>query len=203
MERNSTWRLKMNCSCIKFAKRLMNLNLLLGILACASIAYGQAGSASLNGLVTDSSSAAVSGAQISVRNLDTNLTQNVTSDDQGHYQISTLPPGRYTITVTTPGFQTYVQAGVILTVNQAATLSTITLKPGAVQETVNVTANVELLNTTSAEMSTMVNEAAVVQLPLNGRDPSTLVFLAPGTSNVKNDAGTYTTGPVFPTETGA
>jgi hypothetical protein len=193
----------MNCSCIKFAKRLMNLNLLLGILACATIAYGQAGSASLNGLVTDSSSAAVSGAQISVRNLDTNLTQNVTSDDQGHYQISTLPPGRYTVTVTTPGFQTYVQAGIVLTVNQAATLATISLRPGAVQETVNVTANAELLNTTSAEISTMVNQASVVQLPLNGRDPSTLVYLAPGTANARNMAATYVTGAVFTTETGA
>src|ERR1700683_1346209 len=130
----------MNRGCIKLAKRLMNLNLLLGILACASIAYGQAGSASLNGLVTDSSSAAVSGAQISVRNVDTNLTQDGTSDDQGQYQISPLPPGRYTITVTKQGFETYVQAGVILTVNQAATLNTNTLRPGAVQQTVNVPA---------------------------------------------------------------
>jgi hypothetical protein len=193
----------MNRGCIKLAKRLMNLNLLLGILACASIAYGQAGSASLNGLVTDSSSAAVSGAQISVRNVDTNLTQDGTSDDQGQYQISPLPPGRYTITVTKQGFETYVQAGVILTVNQAATLNTITLRPGAVQQTVNVTANAELLNTTSAEISTMVNQASVVQLPLNGRDPSTLVYLSAGSANARNMAATYVTGAVFTTETGA
>lgn len=193
----------MNQALTGFVKRLIKLNLLIAILACASIAYGQAGGASLNGQVTDTSGAAVTGAQISARNVDTNLAQIAISDDQGQYKISPLPPGSYSITIKKQGFETYVQAGIVLTVNQAATLNTITLKPGAVQETVNVTANAELLNTTSAEMSTMVNEAAVVQLPLNGRDPSTLVFLAPGTSNVKNDAGTYTTGPVFPTETGA
>ena len=193
----------MNRGFIEFAKRFIKLNLLLGILVCASIAYGQASSASLNGLVTDSSSAAVSGAKISVRNLDTNLTQEVTSDEQGHYQISQLPPGRYTLTLTTPGFQTYVQAGIILTVGQDATLNTITLKPGGVQETINVTANAELLNTTSAEISTMVNQDSVVQLPLNGRDPSTLVYLAPGSANARNMAASYITGAVFTTEVGA
>jgi hypothetical protein len=193
----------MNFDFINFTKELIKLNLLLAILACAPTVYGQAVGASLNGQVTDSSGAAVSGAQISTRNLDTNLVQAASSDDQGLFKINPLPPGKYTITITKQGFQTYVQAGIVLTVNQAATLSTINLRPGAVQETVSVTANAELLNMTSAEMSTMVNEDAVVQLPLNGRDPSTLVFLAPGSANVKNMAGTYTTGPVFPTETGA
>jgi len=186
---------------IKF-KRMFRLGLLIGISTCASISWAQSVDAGLTGQVIDSSQAAVPEAQISVQNVDTNLVRGVASDQQGLYRISPLPPGRYTLTVTKQGFERYVQTGIVLTVNQAATLN-VAMQPGTVQQTVNVSANAAVINTTSAEISTVVNEAAIAQLPLNGRDPSSLVFLAPGSTNVKNEAGTYITGPVFPTETGA
>jgi Carboxypeptidase regulatory-like domain len=183
-------------------RRFVSVCILAVIFPSASVAYGQAAGASLSGQVTDSSASAIPGAQISIRNVDTNLAQIANSDEQGLYRVSPLPPGQYEVTLKKQGFETYVQAGVVLTVNQGATLN-IEMRPGAVAQTVNVTANAEIINTTSAEISTVVNEAAITQLPLNGRDPSSLVFLAPGATNVKNEAGTYITGPVFPTETGA
>ena len=85
--------------------------------------------------------------------------------------------------------------------NQSATQN-IALHPGSVTETIKVTANAELINTTSAELSTVVNEHAVTQLPLNGRDPSSLVFLAPGVTNVLNSNGALQAGFSFPSETG-
>jgi hypothetical protein len=182
--------------------RTVRIGILVALCGGSSLVWGQAAGASLSGQVTDSSGAAVPEAQVMVRNVETNLVQNVATNGQGEYQITPLPPGRYALTVQRQGFETYVQNGLILTVNQSATQN-VQMKPGAVQQTVSVTANAEVLNTNSAEISSLVDQNAVVQLPLNGRDPSTLVFLAPGATNVKNEAGTYTTGPVFPTETGA
>jgi hypothetical protein len=164
--------------------------------------FGQSTNARLTGQITDNSGASIIGAHVSVTNADTAQTQTVDTNEQGVYLISSLPPGPYAITVEQQGFQRQIQTGIVLTVSQSATLN-ISLKPGTVEETVNVTGDAALINTTSAEISTEVNAKAVVQLPLNGRDPSSLVFLAPGATNVRNEAGTYTTGPVFPTETGA
>jgi hypothetical protein len=182
--------------------RLFTICLLTFVLGSSSMAFGQATGAQLSGQITDGTGAAIPGVQVSAQNLDTNLQQTVESDGQGVYLISFLPPGPYRVTAERQGFERQIQTGIILTVNQSATLN-ISLHQGTIQQTVNVAANAELLNTTSGEISTVVNAKAVVQLPLNGRDPSTLVFLAPGATNVKNEAGTYITGPVFPTETGA
>src|ERR1700742_1037571 len=87
----------------------------------ASMGFGQTTSASLSGQVTDAGGAAVPGAKVSIRNLDTNLTQSVMSNAEGLYTISPLPPGPYTLTVETAGFQRYVQNGLVLTVNESAT----------------------------------------------------------------------------------
>jgi Carboxypeptidase regulatory-like domain len=168
----------------------------------AGTASGQSTSAQLTGQITDSTGAVMAGAHVTVRNMDTNLVQSVDSDERGVYLLSSLPPGPYTLTIEQQGFERQVQTGIVLTVSQSATLNA-SLHPGAIQQTVHVSGNAELINTTSAEISTEVNAQAVVQLPLNGRDPSSLVFLAPGATNVRNEAGTYITGPVFPTETGA
>lgn len=158
-------------------------------------------SASLGGVITDSSDAAVPGAHVVVLNVETNLTQAVEANAEGIYSVKQLPPGIYRIKVEHPGFRTYIQSGITLTVNQSATAN-IKLQLGDVKEMVTVTANAELLNTTSAELSTVVDQYAVTQLPLNGRDPSNLVFLAPGVTNVLNSNGALQAGFSFPTETG-
>ena len=171
------------------------------IFVVATAAFGQGTSAGLTGQVTDIEGATVAGAQVSVRNINTNLIQSALTNAEGIYSIAPLPPGQYTVSVGRQGFEKYVQEGLILTVNQSATQN-IALHPGSVQETIKVTANAELINTTSAELSTVVNEHAVTQLPLNGRDPSSLVFLAPGVTNVLNSNGALQAGFSFPSETG-
>ena len=177
----------------------------------ATFALGQGTSASLTGEVTDSSGAAVIGATVTVRNAGTNLTLSSTSNSQGVYSVAPLPPGDYALTVEQNGFERYVQKGIVLTANLAATQDVI-LKPGNVSETVEVTAGAELINTTTAELGTAVNQAAVTELPLNGRDPSSLVLLAPGTTSVTVPGGSgggmggqpgVQSGFSFPTETGA
>ena len=175
----------------------------LALLCCAATtALGQGTSASLTGEVTDSTGAAIPRAMATVTNVGTGLSQSSTSSGDGVYRIAPLPPGTYTLTVEANGFSSYVQQGIILTVDLAATQN-VTLTPASAQQTVRVTANAELLNTTSPALGMTINQQSVSQLPLNGRDPSTLVFLAPGVTNALNANGYLQGGFSFPEETGA
>jgi hypothetical protein len=171
----------------------------LAVFCCTTIrAFGQAVGASLNGQITDSTGAVIPGATIIAKNVDTGLAQTVTSSGQGLYRIAPLPPGSYDITVQATGFQTYLQHGITLTVDTASTQN-VALNTGSVQQTITVAANAELLNTTSGSLGQTINEAEVSQLPLNGRQPSTLVYLAPGMTSGGN---TYNqTGFSFPDAT--
>ncbi len=81
-----------------------------------------------------------------------------------------------------------MQNGIELSVNVASTQNVV-LKTGSLKNTVTVFENAELINTTTPELGTTVNEAAITQLPLNGRDPSSLVFLSPGTVSVVGQTG--------------
>src|SRR5277367_4569062 len=174
-----------------------------------STAFGQGTSASLTGQVTDNSGAVVPGATVTATNTDTGLAETATSNGEGVYLIMPLPPGHYKLTVEARGFERYLQTGIELFANIAATQN-IALKTGSVQNTVTVFENAELINTTTTELGTTVNEAAITQLPLNGRDPSSLVLLAPGTVGVVGLGGSgfggqpgVQAGFSFPTETGA
>ncbi len=135
--------------------------------------------------------------------MGTGLTQDVLSNSSGNYGVSPLPAGQYAVTVDREGFRKIVQSGITLTVNQTATLN-FTLQVGSQQETVTVTGSQELINQTTAAVSTVIDEQSIKDLPLNGRDPSSLVFLAPGVNNVLNSsAGVLQGTDSFPNETGA
>src|SRR5579862_2724611 len=174
-------------------------------------AFGQGTSASLTGQITDASGAAVIGATVTAKNIGTNLTESSTSSNQGTYLIAPLPLGEYTLPVEGKGFERYLQKGIVLTANLAATQN-VTLKTGSISETIEVTADAELINTTSAELGATINQLTVTELPLDGRDPSSLVLLAPGTVSVIAPGGQgggmggqpgVQSGFSFPNETGA
>ena len=176
---------------------------LFATLLSPSALLAQGTGATLTGQITDVTGAEVPGAHIVVRNLGTALEQKIDSNGSGNYTLTALPPGQYELTVTLGGFRKYVQQGITLTVGEQATTN-VALQVGTEGDTVTVTANAELINTTSAELSQVVDAAAITQLPLNGRDPSSLVLLAPGTTNVLSSGGGYLqSGFSFPTETGA
>jgi hypothetical protein len=177
--------------------------LTLGLFAIsATMALGQGTSASLTGQVTDPTGAVIPNATISVRNTDTNLVQTVKSNATGVYLVTPLPPGKYSLTVEANGFVRYVQTGITLSVDVASTQNVI-LTLGSAAQTVTVTSNAELINTTTPELGMTVNEDKISQLPLNGRDPSSLVFLAPGVVNASFGNSYLQSGFSFPTETGA
>jgi hypothetical protein len=178
--------------------------MLLFILGSPLTGLAQGANANLSGQIIDPGGAVIQGASLTIRNVDTGLKQAAVSNDSGLYQISALPPGHYTLTIEKQGFQRSVQTGITLTVGQAATLN-VSLQLGNVAETVTVTSDAELVNTTTAEIGQVVNQESVRELPLNGRDPSSLVLLTTGMSNVLNASGnaSYKSSVAMPTETGA
>jgi hypothetical protein len=184
------------------------LSLSLGLAACTVLAapaalQAQVTSARLSGSVLDASGAAVAGAQVKATSTATNLTQNVTADGAGNYAFASLPPGPYTVTVDASGFQESVDTGIVLTVGQSASLN-ITVKVGQATESTTVNAAAEIINTSTAEISQVIDENSVKELPLNGRDPSSLVFLSAGVTNeLQSQASTLPGGNSFPTESGA
>jgi Carboxypeptidase regulatory-like domain/TonB dependent receptor len=139
--------------------------------------------ASLNGNVVDPSGAAVPGAKVSVTNTGTGFESTATSGETGLFVFPRLPVGSYTLRVEKEGFSTYVQEGIVLTVNQSATQN-VSLRVGEVTENVVVNADVDLVTTGTATVGQLVDARRVVDLPLNGRRAQSLLYLGPGTVDV-------------------
>lgn len=160
-------------------------------------------SARLSGTVTDPSGAAVPNTKITAHNVGTNLELTVESGNAGSYAFNSLPVGNYTVTTVRDGFAPLMETGVELTVGQSATLN-LQLKLGGSQDAVTVTGGTDLINTTTADLSQVIGESAIKDLPLNGRDPGTLVFLSAGVTNELNSqASTLQATNSFPNESGA
>lgn len=154
--------------------------------------------ASLGGLVTDPSSAAVPGAQVTVRNIDTGFTQNATTGPEGQFQFSRLPVGNYELKVEQSGFNAYTRSGIRLTVDQMATQN-VTLQVGQLSEQVTVQAEQELISTRTATGGQLVEQRQIRELPLQGRRPERLVYLAAGTVDLgRNSCQICGHGGVYP-----
>ncbi len=179
----------------------IHVPILMCLLALVPGALAQMTTSTLTGTVADPSGAAIPGARISVQNLGTNNVRTVEANSSGAYTAGDLLPGTYAVTAEKSGFRKSIQTGIVLTVGQVATLS-ISLQLGDVKESVTIIANAELINTTTAEISQVINQDSIADLPLNGRDPSSLVLLSAGTVNALNTAGGYSdAGTGFATST--
>jgi hypothetical protein len=135
--------------------------------------------AQITGRVTDQSGAVVVGAEVNVTNQQTGLTRNVVSNGEGYFTTLFLPPGQYRIAVKMDGFRTIIRADVTLNVDQVARLD-FTLEAGAADLEVTITGAAPLLNTETASVGQVVENKLVETLPLNGRNYTQLVALAPG-----------------------
>ncbi len=149
----------------------------------------QVAGANLSGTITDSSSALIPGAGIAIRNVATGVGRSVVSNAQGFYSAPNLLPGPYQVQVTARGFTRLLQKGITLTVGAEETLN-LTLQVGADTQTVVVTAAPPSIQTSSSTVSATVDGTTVRQLPLNGRDWTSLATLEPGVVNVPNQATT-------------
>lgn len=157
------------------------------ILALSAIGFTQELAATLTGTVTDPSGAVVPGVTIVVHSNETGVdVRSVTTSSTGSFNITNLPAGRYTVTVTNPGFQRYVADDVILNVAEKHTLD-IGLRTGKVNETLEVTAENTPIQTTTAEQSGTVTGDQIRELALNNRNFEQLVLLQPGVANQLGD----------------
>ena len=148
-------------------------------LALSFLLLAQSDTASLTGLVTDPSGAAVVGARIALQNQSTGSRRVAVSDITGTYRFSLLVPGPYEMTVEANGFAQHRDSQVVLQVAQTARLD-VPLQIGQKSESVEVQTAVSMLNTESVAQGTVVGEEKIVSLPLNGRQFMQLTLLVPG-----------------------
>jgi outer membrane receptor protein involved in Fe transport len=148
-------------------------------------ARAQLSTATLFGTITDSSGALVPGATIVATQTDTNFTRTITTKSDGSYRDEFLPIGPYKINVSGPGFRTLQRSGVVLAVGQVAELN-LTLELGIASETINVTADVPLVNTSDATLGRTVSNTEIDNLPLVGRNVYQLLSLTPGVQQNTN-----------------
>jgi Carboxypeptidase regulatory-like domain len=150
-------------------------------LASASAAYAQT-SASLAGTVSDSSGAALAAASVTVRDVDTGMERVTSTDSAGHYLVPSLPVGNYRIAAKKDGFSEEVRTGIHLVVGQDATAN-LSLPLGQVRQQVAVNADAQSVSVTTADISGLVGEREIKDLPLNGRSFDLLLALNPGIVN--------------------
>ena len=134
---------------------------------CGSVAFGQV-SATLSGTVTDPSGAAVGAAAITVLNVGTGVSRNTATDNAGRYDVYALPAGEYEVHAKKQGFSEEVRKGIQLVVGQDGSAD-LALRIGAVSEQVVVNEDAPIVNVTTADISGLVGEQQVKDLPLNGR----------------------------------
>jgi carboxypeptidase family protein len=150
------------------------------VLLLAPSAWAQlASQTALVGTVTDGGGLVIPGAQVVAVNVGTQDTYEATTNAEGYYHIQFPRTGRYDITITVSGFQSFKASGVEVTTNQVVRTNAV-LQVGGVTESVNVEARMQVLDTDSATVSETIGERAVVELPLSGRNVWNLASTTPG-----------------------
>src|SRR3989475_4033844 len=160
-------------------------------LVMAAAALAQTATSRITGTVGDASGALVPGAMVTAKNEDTGVTYTQMTPEAGLSGFPSLPVGPYTITVALPGFKTANKTGNILEVNTPLVIN-ISLEVGGITETVSIAAEAEALQTSNATIGNVVERKAIVDLPLNGRNPLALIALEPGV--VQRSAGAAGSG---------
>ncbi|HTF65661.1 MAG TPA: carboxypeptidase-like regulatory domain-containing protein, partial [Edaphobacter sp.] len=141
--------------------------------------------ATLSGIVTDASGSVVPNARVVATNTGTNAALTADSNAAGEYRINLLPVGTYTLKVSAPGFKAFVQDGIVLDLGQSANINA-QLSIGGTNETVTISTAVPLINTTTSEVGTTVQNRDIENLPLVNRNVYDLLNLVPGVQTNTN-----------------
>src|SRR3981081_702292 len=161
-------------------KRLERLMSLVAVcLALSSVAFPQASSTSLRGTVTDPSGSAVPSATVVIDNAESRIARPATAGEGVEDRFLSLPPGTYTLTVTSAGFTRYQQTGIQLLVNTPVTAN-VQLKVGGTNESVTVTGEAPVLNEVDASLGNSFDQTQVREIPIEGRNVAELLTLQRG-----------------------
>ena len=144
-----------------------------------SFSHAQVTTGTILGTVTDATGAAVPGAKVTVVDVEKGTAATRETEETGYYIFPFLVPGTYRVTIEKDGFRRAEQAAVVVQVDQRARVD-ITLTVGSVSETIEVVAAAPLVSSESAETGQVIEQRAVQELPLNGRNFAQLVYLVPG-----------------------
>lgn len=155
----------------------------------AGLMHGQGGAyGTILGTVTDNSGAVLSKAGVDVTNVATGVTKHTETTASGDYTVPYLQPGTYRVTIQAAGFQKSVVDNIGLVVGQEARTD-VTMKPGAVSESIQVEASAVALDTDSSAVSQLISQKQVDQLPLNGRNFVSLLFIGAGAVQTNGEQG--------------
>ena len=160
-------------------------SILLVISLYLSPAWAQVTSATILGTVADATGAVLPGVEVTATRTETGASRNSISDDEGRYRFSNLSLGNYELVASLPGFQTSVRTGIELTLGRQAMVN-FTLSIGEISERVTVTGEASLIETTSSSLGDLIDRQTVMELPLNGRDLTTLLSLGTGAANISS-----------------
>jgi hypothetical protein len=140
--------------------------------------FGQQTQATLTGLVSDPSGAALPGAEVTITNVDTAIARTIPTNAAGRYTVTNLNPGNYSVTVKATGFSEKVEKGIVLAVGQQGALD-VGLTPGGASDVVTVSAAAAVTDTETSSQGTVIDNQEVVGLPLNQRTFYGLALLSP------------------------
>jgi len=159
----------------------MKLEILSALLVCASLAFSQGSTATLGGTVTDPTGASVPSAEVKLTNIATALTVKAATNDRGEYVFPAIPGGRYRVTVTAPGFKAATIDAIAMEPGVPANVP-VKLEIGQATESVVVSAGAEIVQSTSAEVSSTLTDKQLTDLPFATRNAVELAVNLPGTS---------------------
>ena len=160
-------------------------------------ATAQTTTSTIEGTIADSKKAVVSGAQVVVKNAALGIERTSSTDADGLFRVTALPAGTYSIAVSATGFATRNFENIEVTLNRTLRFD-VQLEVGAVTEQVDVSAAVQLIDTTSASSGATVTPQQIKELPVNGRNYLDLLQLVPGvTVNRQADIGSDNSTPVL------
>ena len=165
---------------------IRNVILVLTAATLTLAANAQLSTANLSGTVTDQTGAVVPNAQIVLTQTGTNFSRSSVTKQDGTFHEEFLPVGPYKIQVTAPGFKKLERSGIVLSVMQNAVVD-LSLELGGTSETVNVAADVPLVNSSDSTLGSSVSNEQIDNLPLVGRNVYDLLSLTPGVQNVQNE----------------
>src|SRR3984893_18910014 len=169
---NSSWG-------VRFRKASQILCGAMGMLLLSLPAFSQGSFGRILGTVTDQSGGVISSATVTVLDKDRGISRNLTTDDAGVYNAPNLTAGNYTVRAESKGFKVYERQNIVVEVGREIRVDA-TLQPGDQNQTVTITESVPLVETTNATMGGTLENADIVDLPLNGRDYQNLLGLRPG-----------------------
>src|SRR2546430_682795 len=177
---------RMGVSLRVFEPVLTAIVVLIALQPC--LAFAQTATATIVGVVKDTSGALIPGVSITVKHTETGQTRSAISSDSGSYNVPLLPVGAYEISTMMPGFKQQLRSGINLVIGQQAVID-LTLEVGGTAEQITVSEEAPLVNTTLSSTSGLITEQQVKDLPLNGRSFDRLLELNAGVVNNSSNMG--------------